>query len=203
MGASPAHTSISDIQPQDLEETGLCCPSHPLCGILWWQPQDTSAPLSRGTGTLIDTQQGPETTGQARVSQEGGWLRKLGPPSLLEGRKLRGKTPLGEADSCQGAPLDPQRSCSKRWFWRLLPVAPIWLPNRSARGAICPRVPPPTFPHLQVCTHLQQKPHRLPTPSHAPSAAGGPVETRCVSKAFIQTSYSFILGAKSLLSLAL
>ena len=132
-------------------------------------PGHQRSPL-QGPSDIDHTQQDPETTRQAQVSQEGGWLGKVGPPSLIEGRKLREKTPSGGA--ARGTPLEPQRSCSKRWLWRLLPIAPIWLPNCSARGAICLLVPPPT-PSPDVHASSTEAP-QTPNTKSCPKCCWGP-----------------------------
>ena len=156
----------------------------------------------QGPSDIDHTQQDPETTRQAQVSLGGGRVAVKGGSSQSDRREeAQGKDTSGRGWQLpEGYRWNHRGVGARNGSGGCSPLPLSGFPTVLLVGPFvfwfhCP-------PHLQMCMHLQQKPHRLPTPSRAPSAAGGPVETRCVSKAFIQTSHSFILEEKRMLSLA-
>ena len=117
------------------------------------------------------------------------------PPSLIEGRKLRGKTPPGGAGSFQGALLDPQRSCSKRRLWRLFPLHLSGFPTALLVG------PLPSGP----TTHLSPSPGvhasspeapQTPNPKSCPKCCWGPSRDQVCQQGFYPNFIFFYSGSK-------
>lgn len=123
-------------------------------------------------------------------------------PSLTEGRKLREKTLQEGLAAARGPSWNHTGVAARDDGSEAVLISSISLLSILLMGPFVLRSHCPPFPISRCACVFNRSPTDSPTPSHAPGAAGGPVETRCVSKTFIQTSHSFILEAKSLLSLA-